>query len=123
MSWSLSAAVNSFVTGYRSDTAIVIVATIVLVCVLIPWLILIVLDIVAVILSLSKSQSQPYCAMPGHCPRFLHFSNVCRQFMSRSLSHAVHSCVTGFTKGRDEVSISRARLLCLQVRENLRVVR
>eukprot|EP00904_Undaria_pinnatifida_P008100 jgi/Undpi1/441/HiC_scaffold_1.g00437.m1 len=45
------------------------------------------------------------------------------QFMSRSLSHAVHSCVTGFTKGRDEVSISRARLLCLQVRENLRVVR
>ena len=45
------------------------------------------------------------------------------QFVSRSLSAAVHSCVTGFVKGRDETSLSRARLLCLQVRENLRVVR
>ncbi|CAN0137640.1 unnamed protein product, partial [Laminaria digitata] len=45
------------------------------------------------------------------------------QFMSRSLSAAVNSCVTGFIQGRDETSISRAGLLCLQVRENLRVVR
>ena len=45
------------------------------------------------------------------------------QFMCRSLSAAVDACVTGFIKARDETSISRARLLCLQVRQNLEVVR
>lgn len=46
-----------------------------------------------------------------------------KQFMCRSLSAAVNSCVTGFIHGRDETSISRARHLCHQVRHNLGVVR
>ncbi|CAM9216113.1 unnamed protein product [Ascophyllum nodosum] len=45
------------------------------------------------------------------------------EFMCYSLSLAVRSCVTGFIKGRDETSISRARLLCVQVRHHLAIVR
>ncbi|CAN0276115.1 unnamed protein product, partial [Ectocarpus fasciculatus] len=45
------------------------------------------------------------------------------QFMCHSLSSAVDACVTGFIKARDETSISRARLLCLQVRQNLEIIR
>eukprot|EP00903_Cladosiphon_okamuranus_P012797 g11961.t1 len=57
-------------------------------------------------------------------PRFATRDGALRaQFMCRSLSAAVDACVTGFIKARDETSISRARLLCLQVRQDLGIVR